>query len=95
MGKVIIVPGLGNSGPTHWQTWFQGRLANTRRVWQADWQHPVLPEWAWRVGAEQWGSGFRDIGSAGHINVDSGHGPWLQGLAFFEQLRAAVIAEMP
>ena len=39
--------------------------------------------------AGQWGSDYRNIGAAGHINVDSGHGPWPQGLGFFTQLRAA------
>ncbi|HPT50830.1 MAG TPA: alpha/beta hydrolase [Accumulibacter sp.] len=27
--------------------------------------------------------GYRNIGDAGHINVDSGYGPWPEGLAFF------------
>lgn len=39
--------------------------------------------------AECWGSQLLDIGPAGHINVDSGHGPWPQGLALFRALQAA------
>ena len=30
-----------------------------------------------------WGSAFVDAGNAGHINVDSGHGPWPEGLMTF------------
>ena len=30
-----------------------------------------------------WGSAFGDAGDAGHINVDSGHGPWPEGLMTF------------
>jgi len=30
--------------------------------------------------AEAWGSAFVSAGEAGHINVDSGHGPWPEGL---------------
>lgn len=37
--------------------------------------------------AEQWGSHLINIGAAGHINPDSGFGPWPDGLEIFEQLR--------
>ena len=37
--------------------------------------------------ADTWGSRFINIGAAGHINVDSGYGPWPEGLLIFEQLR--------
>ncbi len=37
--------------------------------------------------ADRWGSRLLNIGNAGHINVDSGHGPWPQGLAIFRELQ--------
>lgn len=169
MAKTLIVPGLRNSGPTHWQSWFETQLPDTRRVEQADWERTCLSDWAARVRDEidaageavwivahsfgclasvtaaferptqilgallvapadpqrfgepgalleeklafpslvvassndpwvqssvarfwsgQWGSDYLDIGEAGHINVDSGHGPWPDGLRLFEQLQA-------
>lgn len=30
--------------------------------------------------AQHWGATFTDAGDAGHINADSGHGPWPEGL---------------
>ena len=174
MSKILIVPGLRNSGPTHWQSWFEERLPDTRRVEQADWERTCLSDWAVRVReeidaadqavwivahsfgclasvtaafgrperilgallvapadpqrfgepsvllkgklqfsslvvasdndpwvkpsvarywAEQWGSDYLGIGEAGHINVDSGHGPWPQGLSLFEQLRSGGSAQ--
>lgn len=168
MAKTLIVPGLRNSGPAHWQSWFESQLTDTHRVEQADWERTCLSDWAARVRDEidaigekvwivahsfgclasvtagftrpeqilgallvapadphrfgeptalleeqlrfpslvvasnndpwvnaraaefwagQWGSGFHNIGEAGHINVDSGHGPWPDGLRFFEQLQ--------
>lgn len=33
-----------------------------------------------------WGSSFVDIGQAGYINADSGHGEWNEGYAIFQQL---------
>jgi len=35
--------------------------------------------------AMAWGSMFIDIGEAGHINVDSGHGEWKEGYDLFRQ----------
>ena len=170
MAKILIVPGLRNSGPTHWQSWIEDLLPDTRRVEQSDWTRTCLSDWAanvraaidaseekvWIIAhsfgclaavtagfvrpervlgallvapadphrfgepvalleerlafpsrviassndpwvkagtaeywARQWGSDFLNIGEAGHINVDSGHGPWPDGLGYFEQLRAA------
>lgn len=179
----LIVPGLNDSGPGHWQSWLETRLADARQVRQIDWTAPVLARWAtevrreideaagvvWLVAhsygclasvvaaadrpervaglllvappdpdrfsafgqrdtgyvsdrgglsswipstpigvpsmvvasrndpwaslegtarwADCWGSLFIDIGEAGHINVDSGHGPWPQGLALLNALR--------
>lgn len=38
MAKTLIVPGLRNSGPTQWQTWFETQLPGTHRVEQVDWE---------------------------------------------------------
>jgi hypothetical protein len=37
--------------------------------------------------ATAWGSEFINIGRAGHINTDSGHGPWPEGETWLESLR--------
>lgn len=170
MAGILIVPGLRNSGPTHWQTWMELQLPDTERVEQADWTQPRLPEWASNVSsaiarsegkvwiiahsfgclasvaasaglaarihgamlvapadperfelddarlqhklefpslvvasgndpwvrvdvaerwARRWGSRLLYIGKAGHINAESGHGPWPQGLQLFESLRGS------
>jgi hypothetical protein len=168
---ILLVPGLGDSGPEHWQSRWATKLSTASRVTQRDWAHPVCVEWtdtviravgacarpvvivahslgviatlhaAQRVGsviagaflvappsadvirehpaidpaflpvprsrlpfpavivgstddpyadaafapelARNTGAHFIDAGAAGHINVDSGHGPWPEGsLAF-------------
>lgn len=33
--------------------------------------------------AKAWGASFQDAGDAGHINLESGHGPWPEGLMSF------------
>jgi hypothetical protein len=39
--------------------------------------------------ADCWGSRLDQIGPAGHINTDSGHGPWPDGLERLQALQAA------
>jgi predicted alpha/beta hydrolase family esterase len=168
---LLFVPGLGGSGPDHWQSRWQGRLPTARRVEQADWDRPNCAAWvaaiteavagaarplvvvahslgvtafvqaaaaglgpvagaflvsppsaatlrrleqvdpaflpypatplgfpAMVVGsrsddfaaypeiealAASWGAILLDAGAAGHINADSGHGPWPEGLMAF------------
>jgi predicted alpha/beta hydrolase family esterase len=48
--------------------------------------------------AARWGSNFIDIGAAGHINAETGFGPWPYGLALLQQLdaqRAAAAESAP
>lgn len=37
--------------------------------------------------ASAWGSRCVNIGEAGHINVESGHGAWVEGYLLFEELQ--------
>jgi len=169
---LLFVPGLGNSGPDHWQTRWLARLSTGRRVEQRDWERPLLSEWKDAIAAAvasstrpvvllghslgvpaiahaanafdagkvrgaflvappsetrlatvagvdpafapfpraplpfpslliasrndqysdysaseelsyDWGAQIIDAGDAGHINADSGHGPWPEGLMRF------------
>jgi len=41
---IIIVPGLGNSGPQHWQSLWTNQF-NFIRVEQQDWDNPVCSDW--------------------------------------------------
>lgn len=172
---ILILPGLGNSGPGHWQRRWGERLRTASFVEQRDWDNPQLDEWvdtiehaiiyatrpvvliahslavtalahaarrlkdtkvrgAFLVAppdlelnpaapraaapfrpiprdplpfpsilvasatdpycsidravefATCWGSDFHVAGDAGHINVESGHGPWPEGLLMFTRL---------
>ena len=171
---VLVLPGLGNSGPQHWQTRWALRHSDWQRVNLGNWDSPVCDDWvraldvavqacpsppilvahslacllvahwASRVRARvkgallvavpdpqsasfpatargfapvpmgpfafrslvvasvndsfgslahakhcaiAWGSSFVDIGQAGHINADSGHGEWEEGYALLQQFR--------
>ena len=174
---ILIIPGLGGSGPDHWQSRWEAKLSTARRVEQRTWDSPRLEDWTSRIiaaveGARRpvllvahslgvtavvhaapnlppgvvrgaflvappadsvlveaagpgftplpraplpfpsvlvasrndpfapyeeseeisyaWGSRLLDAGEAGHLNMDSGHGPWPEGLmslaGFLKQL---------
>ena len=42
---LIMVPGLGDSGPEHWQSRWEKKLSTARRVTQTDWQVPEREAW--------------------------------------------------
>ena len=45
-GKTVLtVPGIGNSGPQHWQSLWEARHVAFVRVQQRDWDNPVLTQW--------------------------------------------------
>jgi predicted alpha/beta hydrolase family esterase len=46
MHAVLIVPGIGNSEPDHWQSIWERRYPGVTRVMQRDWDQPVCSEWA-------------------------------------------------
>lgn len=41
----LIVPGLGNSGPEHWQTYFEKSGNNFLRIEQKEWDAPDCKDW--------------------------------------------------
>ena len=166
---VILVPGLGDSGPDHWQTRWGRDHPPFRRVRQRNWHQPQVGEWVealdreirrapspailvghslgcitiaewaqrhWsdirgallvapadtdrrpffagvplrplpfpsilvasdndphleleraRLFARHWGSRLVNLGRVGHINVESGFGPWPEGEILLAELRA-------
>lgn len=44
-GRVLIVPGWRDSGPTHWQSRWHRRYPGSERLVQADWEHPHAADW--------------------------------------------------
>jgi len=170
---VLILPGLWNSGPRHWQSQWHARHPHWRRADHRDWSNPARDEWVaeldaaiatcrgapillahslggmlvahwarsgspfrvagafivapsdverpsfpvtvdgWapipleplpfpsvvvgsandpfaqpertRAFAQGWGSRLVEIGEAGHMNTESGHGEWPEGLRLLQE----------
>jgi len=49
--RLLVVPGLHDSGPVHWQSWLQAQYRDAERVVQRDWADPQLERWAARIDA--------------------------------------------
>lgn len=49
--RLLIVPGLHDSGPAHWQTWLQAGDRHALRVEQRDWCSPDLDRWSGRIAS--------------------------------------------
>jgi predicted alpha/beta hydrolase family esterase len=47
----LIVPGLGGSGPEHWQTRWQAIYPGYVRIEQRDWDQPRRDDWLASLGA--------------------------------------------
>ena len=43
--RLLVLPGLGNSGPDHWQTHWERAFPEFVRVVQADWDTPSADVW--------------------------------------------------
>ncbi len=71
--QVLILPGLGNSGQTHWPSLWLEEIPFARRVEQQDWNRPRLNDWV-------------DAGPRGHLKSDSNLGDWPEGRRYLEQL---------
>ncbi len=43
--EILFIPGLDNSGPSHRQTRWQGKLGGSKRIEQRDWSLPKRDQW--------------------------------------------------
>lgn len=48
---VLIIPGLGNSGPEHWQSLWESSHPEYQRVLQSDWDSPRCADWVANLDA--------------------------------------------
>jgi len=49
---ILIAPGLGNSGPDHWQRRWGARMSTARFIEQDDWHRPEVADWVGRIHQE-------------------------------------------
>lgn len=47
--KILTIPGLHNSGPTHWQSLWEQKFASAERVELGHWDDPDQSEWVAQI----------------------------------------------
>ncbi|MFH6987696.1 RBBP9/YdeN family alpha/beta hydrolase [Flavobacterium collinsii] len=50
--QLLILPGLGNSGDKHWQTFWHKKFKNATRIVHDEWDEPIREEWLKRLNEE-------------------------------------------
>ncbi len=55
--RVLLIPGLWNSGVEHWQSYWERENEGFVRVEQGDWETPKRPEWVTALDAAVHGAG--------------------------------------
>jgi predicted alpha/beta hydrolase family esterase len=59
--RFFIVPGLGNSGPKHWQTYFERVHPEFTRIEQREWDAPDRAEWVATIERALAGQDLRNV----------------------------------
>lgn len=49
--KILTIPGLNNSGPTHWQNLWEHKFPNSERIELGRWNDPDKDEWVAAIAA--------------------------------------------
>lgn len=50
ISNILIVPGLNNSGPTHWQSRWENQMSSASRVELGSWEKPQRNSWVTNLG---------------------------------------------
>jgi predicted alpha/beta hydrolase family esterase len=64
--RFFIVPGLGNSGPGHWQTYFERQNPDFTRIEQREWEAPDRTEWVETIERALAGEDLANVVLIGH-----------------------------
>ncbi|HEY2583840.1 MAG TPA: alpha/beta fold hydrolase [Mucilaginibacter sp.] len=62
---ILIIPGLGNSGPQHWQSIWENRF-NFKRIEQTEWEIPVCSDWIETINNEVKNHDPKEVILVGH-----------------------------
>ena len=85
---ILIIPGLGNSGPRHWQSLWEKQF-NFTRVEQKEWDAPVCADWIENINDEVKKHNPTEVILVGHSLACSTIAHWAQ--KFKVQIKGALL----
>jgi predicted alpha/beta hydrolase family esterase len=74
---ILIIPGLGNSGPQHWQSLWEKQY-NFTRVEQQNWDEPVCSDWVETLNNFLKNYNLADVILVGHSSACAAIVYWAQ-----------------
>ena len=89
MNNYFIVPGLGNSGLQHWQTFFENSGDNFERINQKEWDAPNCNDWITSIDNEILGYDLSTIILIGHSLGCSSIAHWAK--KFNKKIKGALL----
>jgi uncharacterized protein len=92
MTKILIAPGLGSSGPKHWQTIWEQEHSEYKRIEQKDWERPLRVDWVKRIEEEVEASG-QDTTIVAHSLACIAFAFWVQQTNL--KIKAALLVAPP
>ena len=95
-GALLVAPADPSKSPriAHFGTVARHPLG-TRVLVAASRNDPWMEQAQARALARSWDAEFVDMGDAGHINVETGHGPWPEGKALRDMLWPPLVHRKP
>lgn len=66
MTNYFIVPGLGNSSPEHWQSYFEASANNFKRIIQREWDAPSCEDWVSTIETNMKDYDWKTVALIGH-----------------------------
>ena len=85
----FIIPGLGNSGPEHWQTYFEQSGDNFKRILQEDWDSPKCEDWIETIDKILSGHDLSNVVLIGHSLGCSAIAHW--AAKYKKQIKGALL----
>lgn len=76
--NILIHPGLGNSGERHWQTIWEKRFPQFKRIDQKQWEFPVCDDWISTIDEWVMRHDPEQVILVGHSLACSAIGYWAQ-----------------
>jgi predicted alpha/beta hydrolase family esterase len=87
--RILIHPGLGNSGEQHWQTLWEKRYPQFTRIEQKEWDAPVCKDWISTIDEAVMQSEPRSVILVGHSLACCAIGYWSQ--EFQRKIKGALL----
>lgn len=76
--KILILPGLGNSGEQHWQSRWERKYPDFKRVNQQNWDTPVCSDWIKEIDRQVSKQHLQNVILAGHSLACTTIAYWVQ-----------------